>query len=178
MTPISLLTNITETTIVSGERRLERVEVEQPVRLDVEIADLEAVALELAHRVERRLVLGLDRDQVLALVLVEMRRALQRQIDRLGGTRGPDQLLGVTMDQLGDFLARLLDRLLGLPAERVRTRSRVAEMLGQVRNHLGRDPRIDRGRRRIIEIDRFFHRGLGMRYTAGTGSDFLPAEAR
>ena len=78
MTPISLLTNITDTTIVSGRSAAsKRVEVEQAVGRDVEIRDLEAFALELAHRVERRLVLGLHRDEVLALVLVEVRGALE-----------------------------------------------------------------------------------------------------
>ena len=72
ITPISLLTNITETRIVSGRSAaLKRVEVEQAVFLHVEVGHLEALALELAHRVEHRLVLGLHRDEVLAARLVE-----------------------------------------------------------------------------------------------------------
>ena len=67
ITPISLLTNITETRIVSGRSAaFSLLEVEQAVFLDVEVGHLEALALELAHRVEHRLVLGLDRDEVLA----------------------------------------------------------------------------------------------------------------
>ncbi len=61
---------------VGADRRLELLEVEQAVFLHVEVGDLEALALELAHGVEHGLVLGLHRDQVLALALVELRRAL------------------------------------------------------------------------------------------------------
>ena len=131
ITPISLLTNITETRIVSGRSAASNcVEVEQAVGVRLEVGDLEAFALELAHRVEHRLVLGLHGDEVLALVLVEVRRALEREVDRLGRARGPDELLRVAVDQRRDLLARLLDRLLGLPAERVRARRRIAEVLG------------------------------------------------
>jgi hypothetical protein len=51
---------------VRAQRGLELVEVEQAVGLHVEVGDLEALALQLAHRVQHRLVLGLHRDEVLA----------------------------------------------------------------------------------------------------------------
>ena len=161
ITPISLFTAITETRIVSGRSAaLNASRSMQPVRQHVEVGRLEALALELAHRVERRLVLGLHGDDVLALVLVEVRRALQREVDRLGRARRPDDLLRVAVHQRRDLVARLLDRLLGVPAERVRARRGVAEVLGQVRDHLLRDARIDRRGRRIVEIDRHLHEGL------------------
>jgi hypothetical protein len=123
--------------MVSGRmRRLELLEVDQAVLLRVEVGHLEALALELAHGVEHRLVLGLHGDEVLALALVEVRRALDGEVVRFGGAGGPDDFLGVGIDQRGDLFARLLDRLLGLPAVGMRARGRVAEMLGQPGNHL------------------------------------------
>ena len=102
---------------VRPQRRLELFEVEQTIGLDVEISDIESVALELAHGVECRLVLGSDRQQVLALVFVEMCRALQGEVDRFGGARGPDDFLRVAVDQYRDLCARLFDRVLRFPPE-------------------------------------------------------------
>ena len=138
---------------VGADRRLQHLEVDQAVLLNVEIGRLEALALEFAHRVEHGLVLGLHRDDVLALALVEMRRALDGEVVRFGRTRGPDDLLGVGIDQCGDLFARILDRLLGFPAVGVRAARRVAEVLGQPGDHLGRHARVDRSRRRIVEVD-------------------------
>src|SRR5437764_7744217 len=53
--------------------------------------------------------------------------------------------------------ARLFHRLLRLPAERVRAARRVAEELGEVRDHLLRHARIDRRGRGIVEVDRQLH---------------------
>ena len=131
---------------VLAQHRLDLLQIEQSIRPDVQIGHLEALALELSHGVERRLMLGPDGDQVPALVLVEVGSALHSQVDRLGGARRPHQLLRVAIDQPGDFLARLLDGFLRFPAERMRARRRIAEMLGEIRNHLGRDAGIDRRR--------------------------------
>jgi hypothetical protein len=80
MTPISLLTYMTAARMVSGRiAGLELLDVDEAVFLHVEVGHLEALALELAHRVEHGLVLGLDGDEVLAACLVELRRALQCQ---------------------------------------------------------------------------------------------------
>jgi len=71
-------------------------------------------------------VLGLLRDEVLALGLVELRRALDGEVVALGGPGGPDDLLGIRADQRGDVRARLLDRFFRLPAEGVRAARRIA----------------------------------------------------
>jgi hypothetical protein len=60
--------------------------------------------------------------EVLALVLVEVRGALEREIDRLGRARRPHELLRVAADERRDVLARFLDRGLRGPPERVRAR--------------------------------------------------------
>ena len=139
---------------VGPQRRLQRLEVEQAVFLDVEVGHLEALALELAHRVEHRLVLGLDRDQVLALGLVELGRALERQVVGLGRARGPDDLARVGADQRRDLLPRLLDRLLRLPTPGMAARRRVAEVLAQPRDHRVDDALIHRRRRAVVHVDR------------------------
>jgi len=50
-------------------------------------------------------VLGFHRDEVLALGLVELGRTLERQIDRFGGTRGPDDVLRIAVDERRDLRA-------------------------------------------------------------------------
>jgi hypothetical protein len=68
-------------------------------------------------------VLGLDGDDVLALGLVELRRALDGQVVALGGAGGPDDLARIGIDQLGHFFARLFHGLFGSPAVHVAARS-------------------------------------------------------
>jgi hypothetical protein len=155
MTPISLLTSMTLTRMVSGRQgRLELVQVQQAVFLHVEVGDLEALALQLAHGVQHRLVLGLDRDQVLAARLVEVRGALDGQVVRFGRARRPDDLARVGADQVGHLLTGLLHGFLGLPAPRMAARSRVAEVLAQPGDHRVDDARVDRRRGAVIHVDR------------------------
>src|SRR5712671_1697342 len=142
---------------IGAQRRLEFLQVEQPVLLRVEIGRFEPLALELAHGIEHRLVLGLHRDDVLALALVEIRRALDGEVVALGGAGSPDDLLWVGVEERRDVRARLLHRLLRLPAERVRAARRVAELLGQEGDHLLRHARVHRRGRGIVEVDRKFH---------------------
>ena len=163
---------------VRPQRLLERREVEQAVRQHVEIGDREALALQLAHRVERGLVLGAHGDEVLALVLVEVRGALQREVDRFRRARGPDDLARIAVHQRRDVLARLLHRLLGGPAERVRARRGIAEVLGEVRDHLLRDARVDRRRRRVVEVDRGLHCSVSIRWHVESGRSGHDGRAR
>ena len=141
---------------VRAQRLLELFDAQQTVRLGVEVGHFETVAFEFAAGVEHGLVFGLDGDQVLALAGIEVRRALDRQVVRLGRTRGPDDFLRICADQRRDLLACILDRLLGFPAIGVGTAGRVAEVLRQIGNHLRGNARIDRRCRRVIEIDREF----------------------
>src|SRR6266702_2716036 len=92
---------------VGAQRRLELLQIEQPVLLRVEVGRFETLALELAHGVEHRLVLGLHRDDVLALALVEIRRALDGEVVAFGRTRGPDDLLGIGIEERRDVPARV-----------------------------------------------------------------------
>src|SRR5487761_1960315 len=142
---------------VGADRRLEFFQIEQAVRLRAEIGRLEALALEVAHRVQHRLVLGLDRDDVLALALIEMRRTLDREVVAFRCPRSPDDFLGVGVEQRRHMRARLLHRCLGFPAIGMRAAGGIAELLGQIGNHLGGDARINRRRRRVVKVNGLFH---------------------
>ena len=118
-----------------------------------QVVDLETLPLEPLGGIQRRLVLGADRDDVIALFLVELSGALQGQVDALGGARGEDQLLLVAADQRRDLLAGPVHRLFGLPPERVAARSRVAELGREVRHHRLQHPRVERGGGVVVHVD-------------------------
>ena len=67
ITPISLFRTSPKPRWCPGGSPPSHLEVDQAVLLNVQIGPLEALALEFAHRVEHGLVLGLHRDDVLAL---------------------------------------------------------------------------------------------------------------
>ena len=80
-------------------------------------------------------------------------RALEREVVRLGAAGREDDLAGLGVEARRDPLVGLVERGPGRPAERVR-RARVAEGLGQVRQHRVEDLAAERGRRRVVEVDR------------------------
>jgi len=113
---------------VGPQCRLESVEVDQPVGSTSRYVPRSPRA-RAAHRVERRLVLGLHRHDVLALLLVEVGGALSaRLIDsvRPRSRRFPS----VAVDQRRDLRARVFDRLLGFQPNACDA-SGIAEVLGQ-----------------------------------------------
>src|SRR5207247_7699035 len=95
------------------------------------------------------LVLGHRGDDVVTLVLVELDDPLDGQVVRLGRATREDDVLRLGVDQPGDLLPPLLGRLLGFPAEPVAPARRVAERLGELRQHRFQDPRVY-GRRRVV----------------------------
>jgi len=139
---------------VGADRGGQHIEVEQPVRLDVEIAHLEALALEFAHRVEHGLVFGAHGDQVLAARCVELRGALDRQVVRLRRAGGEDDLARIGPDQCRHVLAGDLHGLLGRPTVGMAARRRIAELLVQVGHHRVDDAWIDRSGGRVVQVDR------------------------
>src|SRR3989344_4143313 len=139
---------------VGADGGLEHVQVQQAVVLDVEGGGFEALALEFAHRVEHGLVLGLDRDDVLAARLVEMGGALQSQVVRFGGARGPDDFARVGADQLGHLGAGALDGFFRFPAVGVGARCRVAEVLAQPGDHGVHDAGVARRGGAVVHVDR------------------------
>ncbi len=138
-------------------RRHDLLRRNQPLFVDGQIGHFAALLLEPLAGIERRLVLGLPGDEVVALLGVELGRALERQVDRLGRARGPDDLFGRRADQRRHLLARQLDRLLRFPAKDVVARRRVAEVLAEIGQHGVEDARIDRRRRVVVHEDRYFY---------------------
>ena len=140
---------------VVAQRGFQFGQVEQAVRLRRQVSHLKAFPLQLPTGVQHCLVFGLDGDDVLAFLLVEMGGALDRQVVRLGAAAGPDDFARIRADQGRDLLARLVDRLLGMPAEAVRARGRVAEFAvrRQELAHLVRHPGIHRRGRGIVQVD-------------------------
>ena len=119
-----------------------------------QVGDVETLPLEPLGGIQRRLVLGADRDDVIALLLVELAGPLEGQVDALGSAGGEDDLFLVPADQGGDLLARPIHGLLGLPSERVAARGGVAELSGEIRHHRLQDPRIERGGGVVVHVDR------------------------
>jgi hypothetical protein len=124
---------------------------------DLKVGHTRALLLELLSRVDDGLVLCHARDDVVALLAVHLRGALDGQVVRLGRAAREDDLLGARPDDVGNLLARVLDRFLGLPAERVVPASRVAEVLAEKGQHRLHHPRVHRGRGVIVHIDRQLH---------------------
>ena len=138
---------------IRAQRSLERIEAEQTIVLDIQVGHFKALAFELPTGIQHRLVFGLDGNDVLAALGVEIRRALDGQVVRLGGAGSPDDLARIGVDQLGDFLAGLLDRVLGFPAKGVAARGRIAETLVQPGNHFLDHARVDRRGSRVVQVD-------------------------
>ena len=88
---------------VRTQRGLELLEVDQAVVLRRPDTSLRSPRARVRAGVEHGLVLGLHRDDVLALALVEMRGALDREVVRLGRAGRPDDFARIGVDQRGDF---------------------------------------------------------------------------
>ncbi len=147
---------------VGPHGRAQRIQVQQTVLPDIEIGGLETLALELTDRIQNGLVLGLDRDDVLALGPVELGSPLDGQVVAFGRAAGPDDLPRVGADEGGHMEPRLLNRLFGFPTPRVGTGGRVAEMLGQPWNHGLGDARVHRIGGPVVHVDRQVRRHWGL----------------
>ena len=99
-------------------------------------------------------MLGFNRDEVLTFGLVEMGRAFDGEVVRLGCTRSPHDFAGVSADQGGDVCAGFFYRFFCFPAPCMAPRRRIAKVLAQPRNHGVDDAGVDRIGRRVIEVNR------------------------
>ncbi len=89
----------------------------------------------------------------MAVPLAGPGRAFEREVVRLGAARREDDLARLGAEPGRDPLVRLVEGRPGRAAERMRRR-RIAEGLRQVREHRIEDLAPERGRRRVVEIDR------------------------
>ena len=132
---------------------LQIVEIDAAVLLHRQIGHAEAVLLQPLAGVEHGLVLGRLGDDVVALLAIHLGDALDGKVVALGGAGGEDDFFRGRADQLGDPLARLLDRLLGHPAELMIAAGGVAEVLGEVGQHLLQHARIDARGGMVVHVD-------------------------
>ncbi|MNQ44060.1 hypothetical protein D3C85_578030 [compost metagenome] len=139
---------------VRAHGRGQLLDGDQAVVLRFQIRGFKADAFQFAHRVEYRFVLGLDGDDVLALGLVELCRALDGQVVAFRRARGPDDFARIGVHQGRHVAACLFHGFFRRPAIHVAARCRIAELLAQVGNHLVGDARIDRRGGRVIHVDR------------------------
>jgi methylthioribose-1-phosphate isomerase len=133
------------------------VEVNAAILGDGQKGDFVAILFETLTSVEHGFVLDHLRDDVVALLAVHFRGALDRQIVRLGGAAGEDDFLRRRVDQPGDLGARVLHRFLGRPAERVVAAGSVAELIVKVRQHCLDHARVHRCGGVVIHVDRQFY---------------------
>ena len=102
------------------ERRLELVGIDPAVPVDRQLDDLEAELLEIAQRVPDGVMLDRRGHDPVAARLAGPRRALQREVVRLGAARREDDLATARVEARGDPFVGLVERR---PARRARTRA-------------------------------------------------------
>ncbi len=153
---------------VLAQRRLDHRRGDDAVFARLDVGHFEPFTLELASGIQNRLVLDLRGDDVLALGRVEVGDTLDRQVVRLGGTRGPDDLTRVGIDQLGHLATRIFHRFFRFPAKGMRARRRIAEIafVGQAFDHLFGDTRVDRRGCGVVQVNRQFHSDISYQAVA------------
>ena len=67
-------------------------QADEAIGLGLQIGNLEAIGLQVPAGIKHRLVFGLAGDDMLALLLVKLRYALDGQVVGLGGAGGEDNL--------------------------------------------------------------------------------------
>ena len=155
----------------------------RPSLSDRQVGDLEALALEALAGVEHRLVLGLRGDDVVALLLVELGGALDREVVRLGRARGPDDLLARRRRSAprparapGRPPSRRSSRTRGCGSPRCRSpRVKYGSIASSTRGSTG-------GRRVVVHVDRELqsHRrvSFGSCFLAGSFRDPIDQQRR
>ena len=94
-------------------------QVKQAIRFRIQVGDFITLALQLTAGIQYRLVLRLERNNVFALLVIEVGGALDSEVIRLGCARCPDNFFRISVNQRCHIDARQLHRCLGLPAKLV-----------------------------------------------------------
>src|SRR5208282_3514810 len=103
-----------------GNRPADRIRIDHSVLVDRQIGDRRlALALQRSAAIEHSLVLGHAGDDVVALFLVELDDALDRQVVGLGRAAGENDFLRLGVDNRRDLIARLVDSFFGFPSKAV-----------------------------------------------------------
>ena len=141
---------------VRPQRASNLLQVDQAVRSHRQLRHVETVAPQGATGLQDAWMLGHAGHDVPAIAGAD--GAPDREVVRLGRARGEHDLLRQGADQRCDLRARRIHRLLGGPAMGVLRRVRVAEALGEVRQHRIQRARIERCGRMVIEVHRQLQR--------------------
>ena len=138
----------------AADRTGDLVRVDEALRVNLEAGDLEAEALQVFERVEDGVVFHGGGDDVCAgaRVLLGEGDPFEGGVDRLGAATTEDQLAGTGVEDLGDFVAGGVERVRGVAPESVKGGG-VAEGAVEERRHRFGDLRVDRGRRRVIDVN-------------------------
>ena len=140
---------------VGADRSCERLGRDPSGTIRRQIRHGIAFFFQVAAGIEHRTMLDAGRDDVPAAVGVGARDAQDREVVRLRGAGGEDDLGGLGADQRCDFIARALDARLRAPAKLVSARGGIGEIAvcAQAFAHRLSDERIHRRRRRIVQIN-------------------------
>src|SRR5690554_917775 len=141
---------------VLAQRILNLLRMNYAFLVRIQIGNFKTFTLQLAHGVQHGFVFDFGGNQVLALAAVEIGHALDGQVVGLGGTRGPDDLARIGVNQIRHLLAGIFDCFLGAPAIDMRARSEIAKVAfdGQAVNHFFGHTRVNRGSGGIIKVNR------------------------
>ena len=157
---------------IRTNRGFEGLQVEKPVFLHVHIRHFKAFFFEVPHGIQNRLMFGFDRNKVLTLVLIKVRRPLHCQVVGFRRARRPHDLAGIGIDVGGDVGTRFFHRFFRFPTVSVRAARGIAELVAEVREHLHGHAGIHRGRGGVVKIHRQFERHF---LTAGRLRWAMPA---
>ena len=136
-----------------GDCCVDVVGVHPAVAVNRQLDDLEPELLQVAQRVADGVMLDARGDDPVAARLARPGGTLEGQVVGLRPARGENDLARLGVHQPGHSLVRVIQRSSRLPAERM-GRTRVAEAIGQEREHRVEDIAPQRGRRSVVEIDR------------------------
>ena len=141
-----------------GGCRFQFFQIEQAIVLWIQVSDLESLAFELTTGIKHRLMLGFERDDVIAFLAIKVRGTLDSQVVRLGRAAGPDNFTRIRIDQICNLLARVVYSLFSAPAKCMAAGCRVTKITldSQAFRHLGCNPLIDWCGCTVIKVNRQF----------------------
>ena len=139
---------------VGSDGAADVVRIDYPILVNADVGDVESLRLERLARSEHGVVLDARCDEV--PLAASVRQPLHPEVVRLRPARGEHDFLRRDAQEARHALARALDAFPRVAAERVDAGG-VPEDLREVREHLGKDLGVDRGRRVVIEVHATVH---------------------
>ena len=100
----------------------------------------------------------LSRDDMLLLVSVEQGGSFKAEVVALSGSRGKDDLLGLSTDHVGNVLSSIFTGLLRFPTELMGLAVRITVVVRKKWKHGVKDTRIHGRGRLIVQV--YWHRVL------------------